>query len=123
MMKRILIVDDSSTIRRAIRRIVESLGYYVVESEDGERALWALRSLARFDVVLCDIDMPNMDGLAFLAAVRESPDIVAPPIIMCTTHTAFDRIQSALGLGASEYIMKPFDADIISSKFEVCGLS
>ncbi len=122
-MKRILIVDDSSTIRRAIRRIVESLGYGVEEAENGVCAIAALRNSPAFDAVLCDIDMPVMDGLAFLQAVKDSRDITAPPIIMCTTHTAFERIQSALSLGASEYIMKPFDADIISSKFEVCGIA
>ena len=122
-MKRVLVIDDSSTIRRAIRRILESMSYTVVEAEDGYLAIQALRNEAAFDAVLCDIDMPVMDGLEFLEAVRAASDINAPPIIMCTTHTAFERIQTALELGASEYIMKPFDAGIIGSKFETVGFA
>ncbi len=122
-MKRILIIDDSSAIRKAIRRILEQLDHTVVEAEDGVAALAILKVDRAFDAVLCDIDMPNMDGLAFLGALPSHPDILPPPIIMCTTHTAFEQIQRALSLGASEYIMKPFDADIISSKLDACGVT
>jgi two-component system, chemotaxis family, chemotaxis protein CheY len=66
--------------------------------------------------------MPVMDGLSFLGAVQTRPGMAVPPIIMCTTHTSFDKIQTALTLGASEYIMKPFDATIIGSKLEACGV-
>lgn len=121
-MKRILVIDDSGAIRKAIRRILEGIGYTVVEAEDGEQALLALGADRSFDAVLCDIDMPVMDGLSFLSAVAGRPDLQVPPIIMCTTHTAFDKIQTALTLGASEYIMKPFDAAIIGSKLEACGV-
>ena len=121
-MKRILVIDDSATIRKAIRRILEQLEYGVTEAEDGEQALHFLVEGDRFDAVLCDIDMPVMDGLTFLGAVGRQAQLTAPPIIMCTTHTSFDKIQTALTLGASEYIMKPFDATIISSKLDACGV-
>lgn len=121
-MKRILVVDDSGAIRKAIRRILESLSYEVTEAEDGAKALEVLVSGARFDAVLCDIDMPNMDGLEFLGAIT-TRGILAPPIIMCTTHTSFDKIQTAITLGATEYIMKPFDSTIITSKLEACGVA
>jgi two-component system, chemotaxis family, chemotaxis protein CheY len=121
--KRILVIDDSSTIRKAIRRILEQLSYSVVEAEDGAVALAVLEHDSCFDAILCDIDMPNMDGLAFLGAVRGHHTMHAPPIIMCTTHSAFERIQLAISLGASEYIMKPFDAEIIHSKLEACGVA
>ena len=121
-MKRILVIDDSGTIRKAIRRILEGLGYSVAEAEDGEQALQQLVAGNTFDAVLCDIDMPVMDGLSFLSAVQARPALKPPPIIMCTTHTSFDKIQTALTLGASEYIMKPFDATIIGSKLEACGV-
>lgn len=121
-MKRILVIDDSGTIRKAIRRILEQLSYAVIEAEDGEQALHVLTAGDPFDAVLCDIDMPNMDGLQFLTAVSAQPALLPPPIIMCTTHTSFDKIQTALTLGASEYIMKPFDATIIGSKLEACGV-
>lgn len=121
-MRRILVIDDSGTIRKAIRRILEQLSYAVTEAEDGEQALHVLSAGDPFDAVLCDIDMPNMDGLQFLSAVASRPAIAPPPIIMCTTHTSFDKIQTALTLGASEYIMKPFDATIIGSKLEAVGV-
>lgn len=122
-MKQILVIDDSSAIRKAIRRILEQLDYGVVEAEDGVIAMAALRSAAHFDAILCDIDMPNMDGLTFLGAVTSERIPNPPPIIMCTTHSSFDKIEKALTLGASEYIMKPFDAEIISSKLACCGVS
>ena len=121
-MKRILVIDDSSAIRKAIRRILEQLGYTVSEAEDGIKALTLLDVDSKFDAILCDIDMPNMDGLSFLGALPAHPAIQPPPIIMCTTHTGFDKIQTALSLGATEYIMKPFDAEIIGSKLEACGV-
>jgi two-component system chemotaxis response regulator CheY len=122
MNKRILVIDDSGAIRKAIRRILESLSYSVTEAEDGAQALQALSTSDPFDAVLCDIDMPVMDGLTFLTEVASRPALMPPPIIMCTTHTSFDKIQSALTLGASEYIMKPFDATIIGSKLESVGV-
>jgi len=122
MSKRILVIDDSGTIRKAIRRILEGMSYTVTEAEDGEQALQVLSAGDPFDAVLCDIDMPVMDGLSFLSAVAARAALMPPPIIMCTTHTSFEKIQTALTLGASEYIMKPFDATIIGSKLEACGV-
>lgn len=122
MSKRILVIDDSGTIRKAIRRILESLSFAVTEAEDGEQALHQLSAGDPFAAVLCDIDMPVMDGLTFLKEVSHRPALVPPPIIMCTTHTSYDKIETALTLGASEYIMKPFDATIIGSKLEACGV-
>lgn len=122
-MKHILVIDDSAAIRKAIRRILEQLGHTVEESGDGQQAVERLEGGGRFDAILCDIDMPAMDGLAFLAELPKHPRITPPPIIMCTTHTSFDKIQLALTLGATEYIMKPFDAEIITSKLDACGVS
>jgi len=122
-MRHILVVDDSSTVRKAIRRILEQLGHTVEEAGDGEEAIARLHGPARYHAVLCDIDMPTMDGLAFLGALPTYPAIVPPPIIMCTTHTSFDKIALALALGAYEYIMKPFDSEIIASKLDACGVT
>jgi len=121
-MKRILVIDDSSAIRKAIRRILEPMGYAVTEAEDGQRACTTIATDGGFDAVLCDIDMPVMDGLSFLGAVQTLGKAPLPPIIMCTTHNSFEKIQAALSLGATEYIMKPFDAEIIGSKLEACGV-
>jgi two-component system chemotaxis response regulator CheY len=120
-MKHILVIDDSATIRKAIRRILERLDYTVSEAENGQEALAALAGGGQYTAVLCDIDMPVMDGLTFLGQVDRGGHL--PPIIMCTTHNSFEKIQQALRLGASEYIMKPFDAEIIGSKLEACGVA
>ena len=118
--KTVLVIDDSATIRKAIRRILEGIGYYVDEAGDGVEALE--RVSASPSAVLCDIDMPRMDGLTFLKELRARPAHIAVPVIMCTTHSSFDKIREALTLGANEYIMKPFDAEIIASKLAACGV-
>ncbi len=121
-MKRILVIDDSGAIRKAIRRILESMNYQVEEAADGAIALQRCTDGPALDAVLCDIDMPVMDGLTFLERMRGNTQLAQPPVIMCTTHNTFDEIQRALGLGANEYIMKPFDAEIIGSKLVACGV-
>jgi two-component system chemotaxis response regulator CheY len=122
-MKRILVVDDSAAIRKAIRRILESLGYEVDEAENGKAALTYCIEWGHADGILLDIDMPVMDGMTFLKLLRDNPHFAAVPVVMCTTHNALARIEEALALGANEYIMKPFDAEIIGSKLEQVGLA
>jgi two-component system, chemotaxis family, chemotaxis protein CheY len=119
--KRILVVDDSGAIRTAIRRILEPMGFQVEEASDGALGVQQCEA-SPYDAVLCDIDMPNLDGLGFLSALRARTDLAQPPVIMCTTHNTFDKIQAALGLGASAYIMKPFDAELIGGKLASCGV-
>lgn len=121
-MKRILVIDDSSTIRKAIIRILKPMGYDCAEAGDGAAALEVLAADHAFDAIICDIDMPVMDGLTFLKELAGQTAWPAPPVIMCTTNTGFEKIQAALGLGASEYIMKPCDAEIIGSKLAACGV-
>jgi two-component system chemotaxis response regulator CheY len=121
-MKRILVIDDSSTIRSAIRRILEPMGFEVDEATDGAAALSCLAERPGAIAVLCDIDMPVMDGLTFVSTLRGQGGSAQPPVIMCTTHNTFDKIQDALTRGADEYIMKPFDADIIGEKLAACGV-
>jgi two-component system chemotaxis response regulator CheY len=122
-MPHILVIDDSGTIRRAIRRILTPLGFDVHEAEDGAAALAAVRDAGCYSAILCDIDMPVMDGLSFVSALRMEPSLQQPPVIMCTTHNSFERITDALGRGANEYIMKPFDAEIIAEKLAAVGVA
>lgn len=119
-MKTVLVIDDSAAIRMAIRRILEKIGYAVTEAADGVEALERVSTSP--NAVLCDIDMPQMDGLTFLKELRSRPAHTTVPVIMCTTHSSFDKIREALTLGANEYIMKPFDADIIAMKLTQCGV-
>jgi len=116
-----LVVDDSRVVRKAARRIMESLGFTVREAEDGSKALQACRE-ALPDLVLLDWNMPVMDGLTFLKAARAEFGRDQPVVILCTTEVAFERIMEALEAGAQEYVMKPFDADIIGGKLIQLGL-
>ncbi|WP_445502366.1 response regulator [Microvirga sp. G4-2] len=116
-----LIVDDSRTIRKVSRDIVESLAFEVAEAENGEIGL--AKCLARMpDVVLLDWNMPIMDGYNFLKELRKSPGGDAPKVVFCTTENDMGHITRALEAGADEYIMKPFDKDILAAKFQGLGL-
>ena len=120
-MKTCLIVDDSRVIRMVARRILEALGFDIAEAADGAEALAFCRA-AMPDAVLLDWRMPVMDGLEFLQALRREPGGSAPRVVFCTTENEPDRIREALAAGADEYIMKPFDGDIIEAKFSEVGL-
>lgn len=117
-MKRVLVVDDSRAIRLAIRRILEPLGFTVAEAEDGQRALDYLRTQAVPECVMLDIDMPVMDGLSCLSALRQDPRFDGTLVVMCSTHNSMEKIRTAITAGANEYIMKPFDPDILRAKLE-----
>ncbi|WP_425405755.1 response regulator [Hwanghaeella sp.] len=120
-MKSCLVVDDSRVIRMVARKILEELNFEVIEAEDGKVALDACnKSLP--DAVLLDWNMPVMDGLEFLVALRQMPGNENVQVIFCTTENDLEHIQKAIAAGANEYIMKPFDSEIIQSKFTQVGL-
>ena len=120
-MKTCLVVDDSSVVRKIARRILEEIGFAVIEAEDGEQALEACKKSLP-EAILLDWNMPVMDGYDFLGRLRRMPDGEAPKVVFCTTENDIDHISRALNAGANEYIMKPFDKDIISAKFQEVGL-
>jgi two-component system chemotaxis response regulator CheY len=116
-----LIVDDSPTVRRVVRQIVEALGYTTEEADDGKKALAACKRQLP-DVVMLDWNMPEMDGLAFLRALRKLPGGDKPVVIFCTTINDLPHIEEALDAGANEYIMKPFDEEILKYKLAQTGV-
>ncbi len=120
-MKTCLVVDDSRVIRKVARRILEDLGFQIEEAGDGQEALVQCRA-AMPDAVLLDWNMPVMNGLEFLRALRQEPGGDQPVVVFCTTENELDRIVEAMNAGANEYIMKPFDGDIIQAKFAEAGL-
>ena len=120
-MKHCLIVDDSAVIRKVARRILEGLSFRTSEAEDGEQALQRCRSEMP-DAVLLDWNMPVMDGYAFLKALRELPGGEAPKVVFCTTENDVGNIARAMRAGADEYIMKPFDKEIMTAKMQEVGL-
>ena len=120
-MKTCLVVDDSRVIRKVARRILEDIGFEIAEASDGMEALAWCRA-AMPDAVLLDWNMPVMGGLDFLLKLRVEPGGGAPVVVFCTVENEPVRIREALDAGANEYIMKPFDGDIIASKFAEVGL-
>ena len=120
-MKNFLVVDDSKVVRAVARKILETLNFDVDEAEDGKQALDSCMS-SMPDAILLDWNMPVMNGIEFLRALRQMNGGAAPKVVMCTTESSVESIKEALGAGANEYIMKPFDSDIIQSKFSLVGL-
>jgi two-component system, chemotaxis family, chemotaxis protein CheY len=121
VMKTCLVVDDSSVIRKVARRILEGLEFQIVEAENGEEAIESCRSRLP-DAILLDWNMPKMDGYDFLRALRRLPGGDRPKVVFCTTENDVAHIARALHAGANEYIMKPFDKDIVEAKFQEVGL-
>ena len=115
-----LIVDDSRIIRKVARRIIEGLGYEVDEAADGAEAL-AYCIGAMPDVVLLDWNMPVMDGITFLRRLRAASGGDRPKVLFCTIETRPERIAEALAAGADDYVMKPFDGEILQSKLAEVG--
>ena len=120
MMKTCLIVDDSAVIRKVARRIFETMNFKVGEAEDGEKALTACGETMP-DAILLDWNMPTMDGYDFLRALRKTPGGEKPKVLFCTTENDVGAIARALHAGADEYIMKPFDRDIVTAKLAQVG--
>ena len=120
-MKSCLIVDDSRVVRTVARKILEELKFQVFEAEDGLQAM-DICATNMPDAVLLDWNMPQMNGIEFLRKLRQSSNGAKPKVIFCTTENDVDHIVEAMNLGADEYIMKPFDTEIIESKFNQVGL-
>jgi two-component system, chemotaxis family, chemotaxis protein CheY len=120
-MRTCLVVDDSRVIRKVARRILEDIGYEIAEAADGMEALAWCRA-AMPDAILLDWNMPLMTGIEFLRKLRAEPGGEAPIVVFCTVENDLAHIREALDAGANEYIMKPFDGDILEAKLTEAGL-
>jgi two-component system chemotaxis response regulator CheY len=116
-----LVVDDSSVIRKIIKRMLVKLQFEVDEAEDAQVALTYCQK-GFPDLIMLDWNMPNMDGMQFLQILRKMPGGDKPKVVFCTTENSFKNITSAIEAGADEYIMKPFDDEIIRAKLEQVGM-
>ncbi|WP_026379082.1 response regulator [Afifella pfennigii] len=116
-----LVVDDSSVVRKVARRMLEDLSIEVREAENGAAAMDRCAE-AMPDAILLDWNMPVASGPDFLRALRQREDGAAPRVIFCTTENDLDHIAAALEGGADEYIMKPYDAEILREKLEAVGV-
>lgn len=120
-MKSCLIVDDSKVIRMVAKKILQELKFETVEAADGKQALDACL-VSMPDGILLDWNMPVMSGIEFLRELRAVPGGDKPVVVFCTTENDIEHIQEAIEAGANEYIMKPFDSEIIQAKFTQVGL-
>lgn len=119
---KILIIDDSMTTRSIIKRMVTEYGFETFEAGNGSEALDRLKEIDRCDVAVIDWNMPIMNGLEFIKAVRSNSSYDHMSLIMITTEVEISQVSDALSAGANEYIMKPFTKDIIVEKFKLLGL-
>jgi len=115
---KILVVDDFSTMRRFIRNILDQLGYREVEeADDGDSALEKLRG-TRFDLVIADWNMPRMNGLDLVKAIRADEGLKTIPVLMVTAEASKENIIEAVKSGVSGYVVKPFSSDVLKEKIE-----
>jgi len=120
-MKHVLVVDDSPVIRKIARRILDGMRFQTSEASDGKDALAAC-SLQMPDAILVDANMPVLDGFGFLKQLRRLPGGDWPKVVFCASEYDIAQIARAMHSGADDVIMKPFDKELVRSKFEAIGL-
>jgi two-component system chemotaxis response regulator CheY len=120
---RALVIDDSQAIRMLIASILKRVGFEVLEAANGREALAQLAAGAPVDVAFVDWNMPELDGLAFVRAVRAEPRWAATRLMMVTTETDTAQVVRALQAGADEYLMKPFTKDALLEKLALLGIA
>lgn len=121
---RALLLDDSRAMRMILRRMLAGCGFDdFAEAENGREALDLLGGGVAPNVVFVDWHMPEMDGLAFVRAVRSDPQFASLVLVMVTSESDVEHVQEAIAAGANEYVMKPFTADVIAEKLAILHLS
>jgi two-component system chemotaxis response regulator CheY len=119
---KVLVVDDSRAIRLILSQMLRALGCEVEEASHGREALARLEAHRDTSLVMVDWNMPEMNGLELVQAVRRDTRFASLPLMMVTTETEMAQVIRALDAGAQEYVMKPFTKDIIEEKLRVLGL-
>lgn len=108
----ILVIDDSPSMRAMVSFTLHEHGYQVKEAENGADALTQLdEACSPYDLIIADVNMPKMDGIDFVRQARTRPAYKYTPVIMLTTETASERIESARSAGATAWLVKPFQPD------------
>ena len=112
MRKKILVVDDSHSLRQLISIVLTTAGYDLIEAENGQQALDKLDG-SKFHLAICDVNMPVMNGIEFVKIVKSMPDYRFLPIIMLTTESGENRKQEGRDAGVKAWVVKPFRPDQI----------
>ena len=110
-MARILAVDDSASMRQMVSFTLKGAGHDVTEASDGVEALRVAKNQTKFDLVISDINMPNMDGISLIKELRALPEFKFTPILMLTTESGVDKKSEGKAAGATGWIVKPFNPD------------
>ena len=113
MSKKVLIVDDSATVRQHVRSTLAVAGFEVVEASDGNEGVDAIERVDDLAAVICDVNMPRMNGLDMLETVKKDPKHAALPVVMLTTDGQHELIQRAKAAGAKGWIVKPFKPELL----------
>ena len=111
MAKKVLVVDDSAAIRQSITYVLQQGGYDVVEAKDGMDGLAVLQGMSTPDLIITDVNMPNLDGISLIRKVREIPKYKFTPIIVLTTESQGSKMNEGKEAGATGWIVKPFSAE------------
>jgi two-component system chemotaxis response regulator CheY len=115
-MKKALVVDDSKAIIKIVRKYLEELGFEVLEAENGKEALEVLKEHPDISLILLDWHMPIMNGYEFLKTLRANPQYQEIKVMMVTTENQQKSVIDAIMAGANEYLMKPFDKEMLETK-------
>jgi two-component system chemotaxis response regulator CheY len=115
---KVLVVDDFATMRRIVKNILKQIGFTnIIEAEDGKSALKMLQS-DKFDLIMCDWNMPEMPGIELLGKVRADEQLKGIPFVMVTAEAQKENIIEAVKAGVNSYIVKPFTAEIVEQKLK-----
>lgn len=114
MSKTILVVDDSASVRQVVSMALKGAGHEVVTANDGKDALGKLNS-QRFHLVVCDVNMPVMDGITFIKEMKKRPDCKFTPVLMLTTESEESKKAEGKAAGAKAWLVKPFKPDVLLS--------
>lgn len=118
-----LIIDDSKAMRSILSRMLQGLGFEVLEASNGREGLQRLQAIGKVDLALVDWNMPEMNGLEFIRTVRAEQSYDGVLLMMVTTETEMENVVRALAAGANEYVMKPFTQEIILEKLQIFGMA
>jgi len=113
-MKKILAVDDSSSVRQMVNFTLQSAGYQVVEAVDGKDGL-AKAGKDKYDLIITDLNMPNLDGIGLITEIRKLPAYAFTPILMLTTESQAEKKAAGRKAGATGWIVKPFNAEQLTT--------
>lgn len=111
MAKKILVIDDSAAIRQSISFILQQEGYETIEAQDGQEGLSVLAGGGPLDLIITDVNMPNLDGISFIRKAREIPAFKFTPILVLTTESQGTKMNEGKEAGATGWIVKPFNAE------------